>query len=98
MWLTRADYTAKRVGFLMSEYASLQYRKDRLNVLVELADLERCLKLLPRNDRTLLVAHGMIGIPIRDVAAHLYLASSTAYDRYLSALEHLLALMNGEEH
>lgn len=86
----RTDYSPDHVRALIRDYQSFRARVDTdragLNFLVQMADLDRVLALIPRGYREVVLLHGLLGMPQRAVAELLNKGQSTISKRYENAL------------
>lgn len=94
----RTDYSPDHVRALIREYEAFRSRVDTdragLNFLVQLADLDRVLALLPRGYQEVVLLHGLMGLPQRDVAELLSKQQSTISERYERAMVAVHTLLN----
>jgi len=86
----RTDYSPDHVQALIRDYQSFRARVDTdragLNFLVQMADLDRVLALIPRGYMEVVLLHGLMGLPQRTVAGLLNRGQTTISRRYEAAL------------
>lgn len=94
----RTDYSPDHVRALIQDYPAYRARVDTdragLNFLVQIADLDRVLALIPRDYMEVVLLHGLMGLPQRTVAKLLHRGQSTISDRYDDALTEITHQLN----
>lgn len=92
-------YRESEVRYLIENYAAhLESREvsgHGLNILVRVADLKRAWRRMRRDDRNVLLAMGVLGVPSPVAGEALEKSESWVRKRYRLALEELTWLMNG---
>jgi DNA-directed RNA polymerase specialized sigma24 family protein len=96
--LARTDYSPDHVRALIQDYQAFRARVDTdragLNFLVQMADLDRVLALIPRGYLEVVLLHGLMGLPQRTVAELLNRGQSTISERYDNALVEITHQLN----
>lgn len=95
-------YSEEEIEALLEGYPELVYQKHRPAILVRLADLERALARLGRNqrerdERKALVLTRVIGLTNEDAAALLQVSRTAVNKRARAGLERLYSLLNPED-
>lgn len=92
------SYRPAHVRALIQDYQAFRVRVDTdrtgLNFLVQMADLDRVLALIPRGYLEVVLLHGLLGLPQRTVAEMLNRAQSTVSKRYDDALAEITHQLN----
>lgn len=95
----RPSYSPEHVRVLIEEYQALKAKVDTdaygLNYLVQMADLDRVLERIPWNYWEVVLLHGLLGLPQRQVAELLGRRQSSIAERYANALEEITHQING---
>lgn len=98
----RTDYSPDHVRALIEGYQAFKCRVDTdrpgLNFLVQIADLDRCMALLPPGYWEVVLLHGLLGLSQRAVAELLNRRQSSISERYVNALEEITHQMNRRYH
>ena len=68
-----------------------------LRYLVQMADLNRALALLPAKLWEAVLVHGLIGLPQQDAAAALHISQQALGKRYRQGVDEVHYWMNGGE-
>ena len=94
-------YTEEEIEALLEGYPELIYQKHRPSILVRLADIERALARLGRNqrerdERKALVLTRVVGLTNEDAAALLEVSRTAVNKRARSGLERIYDLLNPE--
>lgn len=83
---------------MIEDYQAYQCRVDTdragLNFLVQMADLDRVLALIPDNYLEVVLLYGMLGLPMRVVGEVLNCRHQRISERYANALEEITHHMN----
>lgn len=97
----RANYSEDSIRALIESYPETANKRDTtpsgLYALVRIADLDKALQQLPLDYWGVILLHGMLGLPTREVARLLEKSHVWVGKRYHKALEELHYLMNGGE-
>lgn len=95
----RANYREREVRALIEEYAAFRAKENTtrggLRVLVQIADLDRAMRQLPRKYWEVVLLHGLIGLSQEDTARALSVSQQAVSKRYRHGLEEILYLING---
>lgn len=96
----RANYTRKEVRKLLRGRFTLREKRDNINVLVRLLDLDtgvlRLVREHPGEARAVIVC-GLFQVQFSDAETILSEADSTIHDWWSSGIAHLTEYMNGHE-
>lgn len=96
--LARTEYSPDHVRALVRDYSAFRARVDTdragLNFLVQIADLDRVLALIPRSYMEVVLLHGLMGLPQRTVAELLNKGQSTISERFESAMVEITHQLN----
>jgi DNA-directed RNA polymerase specialized sigma24 family protein len=97
--LRRTSYSEGEVRALVEEYAAFKEKADTsrsgLRFLVMLADLDKAMESLPMKWWSVVLLHGLIGIPQMEVARLLQVSHQAVSKRYRLGLEEIHYLING---
>lgn len=71
-------------------------RGRRLETLLKMADLDRVLPMIPREEQKVVVLHGMLDLPLYAVERLLDLSRPTVIKRFAGGIESLTKHLNGD--
>ena len=96
----RANYTRKEVRKLLKGRFTLREKRDNINILVKLLDLDagvlRLIREHPGEARAVVVC-GLFRVQFRDAEAFLLEDHVTIHDWYSSGVAHITDYLNGYE-
>lgn len=94
-----ANYSPEHVRALIESYPVILAKVDTdragLGYLVQLADLDRVLGYLSRQQWEVVLLHGIIGLTQRETAGELNVSQPTVQRRYQDALVEITYQING---
>jgi DNA-directed RNA polymerase specialized sigma24 family protein len=98
----RTEYSLDHVRALVEGYQEFRSRVDTdragLNFLVQMADIDRVLALIPDAYWEVVLLHGLLGLSQRTVAELLNRRQSSISERYVNALQEIHAQINRRYH
>lgn len=88
------SYHPDEVRALLESWEELRH-DGRLWLLIRYADLTVALRNAPPHEYQAVLLCGMVGLPIREAAAHMGVGHNTMHYRYMKGIEWLTDYLNG---
>lgn len=94
--MVMSPYSQQELDALINLYLELKSNNIGVFGQLRLMDLDKCMMLLSKVQRTIIFHRGMCNQPSRETASELSIHHSTVIEQYNKAIENLRNLMNGE--